>query len=310
VIKAALGWTGRQGPLVLIAGLVVGLLSPASAEIIRPWIGALITLLLVVTGARVGLKAAFGVLRDLGPVLRRIGAFQVAMPLLALLSFLAMGVSDHPLALAVVLMLAAPSVTGAPNFAIMAGARPEAGLRLLVLGTAVFPITAFVVFLFINSGSTGAAMALRQSLGLLVVVVGAVGLGFLLRRVFPTLADDAKRGGLDGFAALLLAVLVIGLMSEIGPLLRADPLSLVGWILATCAINMGLVIATYVFCKRFQVAHATATAIYAGNRNIALFLVVLPNEIAAPIMVFVGCYQIPMYLTPLLARRLRQANLG
>ena len=47
-------------------------------------------------------------------------------------------------------------------------------------------------------------------------------------------------------------------------------------------------------------------AIGAGNRNIAIFLVALPPEILAPIMVFIGCWQLPMYLTPILLRRMHR----
>ena len=45
-------------------------------------------------------------------------------------------------------------------------------------------------------------------------------------------------------------------------------------------------------------------AIQAGNRNIALFLVALPPEVTDPILIFIGCYQIPMYLTPMVMARL------
>ena len=45
-------------------------------------------------------------------------------------------------------------------------------------------------------------------------------------------------------------------------------------------------------------------SIVAGNRNIALFLVALPAEITNPLLIFIGCYQVPMYLTPILMRRL------
>ena len=37
--------------------------------------------------------------------------------------------------------------------------------------------------------------------------------------------------------------------------------------------------------------------------NIALFLVGLPASITDPVLIFIGCYQVPMYLTPLLMRR-------
>ena len=46
-----------------------------------------------------------------------------------------------------------------------------------------------------------------------------------------------------------------------------------------------------------------ALAITAGNRNIALFLVALPPETTDALLLFIGCYQVPMYLTPLLMTR-------
>jgi hypothetical protein len=45
-------------------------------------------------------------------------------------------------------------------------------------------------------------------------------------------------------------------------------------------------------------------AIIAGNRNVALFLAALPAAQTEPLLLFIGCYQIPMYLTPLLFGRL------
>ncbi len=48
---------------------------------------------------------------------------------------------------------------------------------------------------------------------------------------------------------------------------------------------------------------AVPVSIIAGNRNIALFLVALPTATTDPVLVFIGCYQIPMYLTPILLRR-------
>ena len=41
-------------------------------------------------------------------------------------------------------------------------------------------------------------------------------------------------------------------------------------------------------------------AVVAANRNVALFLGVLPPALVADLLLFIGCYQIPMYLTPLI----------
>jgi len=48
---------------------------------------------------------------------------------------------------------------------------------------------------------------------------------------------------------------------------------------------------------------AVPLAIIAGNRNIALFLTALPTPVTDPLLLFIGCYQIPMYLTPILLGR-------
>ena len=56
-------------------------------------------------------------------------------------------------------------------------------------------------------------------------------------------------------------------------------------------------------------AVAGPLAIGAGNRNIALFLVALPAEVIAPLMIFIGCWQLPMYLTPVLLPRLYERML-
>jgi hypothetical protein len=49
---------------------------------------------------------------------------------------------------------------------------------------------------------------------------------------------------------------------------------------------------------------APSMAIVAGNRNLALFLAAVPPEMAEDLLLFLGCFQIPMYLTPLTLARL------
>ena len=304
---AGLRWLGRYGRYCLIAGLVAGLVLPGVAEALRPWGGTLIALLLLVTGLRVGARAALGSLNDIAPTLARIGLLQLVLPLTAVAVFAGLRLLSEPLALAVTLMLAAPSVTGAPNFAIMAGADPAPGMRLLVLGTALFPLTALPVLSLLDLTEGGAWGALSLSLGLLLTILVAVGLGVALRRAMPALAQPEAQGARDGVAALLLASVVVCLMSAIGPLLRTDPATLLLWLAAALAINFGLVLTTLWLGRRIVASITLPTAIYAGNRNIALFLIVLPDAVAAPLMIFIGCYQIPMYLTPILLSRLRPA---
>ena len=77
------------------------------------------------------------------------------------------------------------------------------------------------------------------------------------------------------------------------------------WALAAFVLSYGLQLVTLWMLSRGALAHvAGPLALAAGNRNIALFLVALPPEVMAPIMAFVACWQLPMYLTPFLLPRL------
>lgn len=266
--------------------------------------GSLIAVLLFVTAIRVGARRAFGSLGDLKATLVRIGLLQAVVPLVFVIAGTSAGFVDNPLFLAVSLMLAAPSLTGAPNFAAMMGHDPAPGMRLLVLSTFLFPLAAFPVLFVLNPVEEGSLGALSLSLGLLTVILLVVGIGFGVRRLVPRLGDEPMQKALDGVAALVLAIVVVGLMSAIGPVLRSDPWELAVWSLTALALNLGLVSLTLILSYRYGLKMRLATSIYAGNRNIALFLIVLPEEVVAPLMIFVGCYQIPMYLTPVLLSRL------
>ena len=97
-----------------------------------------------------------------------------------------------------------------------------------------------------------------------------------------------------------MAVLVVGLMSALGPSMMSAPLLTLSVFAVACAANFGLQILAYVLLasERFGSVRVSYSVI-AGNRNMALFLTALPATIIDPILLFIACYQIPMYLTPL-----------
>ena len=248
--------------------------------------------LLFIAAARIGPRAALGNMKDLGQTAALIVLYQLVLPLGALALVLGFGLSAAPLAIAAVLMLAAPSISGSPNFTALMGHDPAPPMRLLILGTAIFPVTVLPV-LWLMPGLGETRDVLIAAGRLLAVIAGAVGLGFAFRRMILPQPDEPQIRKLDGAGAILLGVLVIGLMSALGPALRTAPQHVLWWLLAVCILNFGFQIAAFLILGR------PGVSIVAGNRNIALFLVALPEEVTRPLLVFIGCYQIPMYLTPI-----------
>ena len=74
-------------------------------------------------------------------------------------------------------------------------------------------------------------------------------------------------------------------------------------------LNIGLQVLSFVTTRKvLSERERVPVSIVAGNRNIAIFLVALPASIADPLLIFLGCYQVPMYLTPLILERLYRSK--
>lgn len=298
-LRRACIFLARQGRMVLIAGLVLGILFPGLADIVRGVLPELVACMLGVAALRIGPSAARGSLADIRVSLRLVAAYQVVLPLVLAGCFLALGWSG-PLPTALVLMAAAPSISGSPNLTIMTGNDPAPALRLMIAGVALLPLTIVPVFmLWPVFGSVGAiAMA---SIRLLLLIGCSAAFAFVVRERFFPQPSAETLGVIDGVSALLMAVLVIGLMSAMGPAITATPGLFAMTLAAAFVINFSLQIVTFLLLGRTGHERArVGWAIIAGNRNVALFLAALPASVTGPILLFVGCYQVPMYLTPIM----------
>lgn len=301
-LPALLHGLARHARLCLVAGLLAGLGLPGLALAMKPFIPHMVAFTLFVTALRVGPQAAFGVIGEVARSLRLVLVLQVATPLLALGMLALAGLAATPFALAAVFALSASSIAGAPNFAIMVGSDPGPAMRLFVLGTALFPLTVLPL-LWLAPGLAGVD-ATAASLRLVAVILAACLLGFGLRSALgPHVAEDHLRA-LDGVAALALSVLVIGLMAALGPALRGEPERFLAWLGVACLLNFGVQLFALWAGRRLRLADAVPVSIVAGNRNVALFLIALPANVTDPLLIFVGCYQIPMFLTPIVMKPL------
>lgn len=302
MIRAALHLAARHARVCLIAGLLAGLLLPGLALILRGWLPEMVAAMLFCVAIRIGARAAVGSLRDIGQSLQLVLVFQAVLPLLALGGLAALGVASAPLAVAAVLVMAAPAVSASPTLTQLTGHDPAPAMRILILGTALVPLTAMPI-LWLSPGLGDFGAATLAALRLMVVIFASVAAGFAVRHWrWGAVLPETDRRAVDGVTAILMGVIVIGLMSALGPALRSDPVSVLWWLAAAIGVNFGLQLACRAILR--DRPGAVAASIIAGNRNIALFLVALPAAVTDPILLFIGCYQVPMYLTPILLRRL------
>lgn len=310
-MSAVLELAARQGRMLLILGLLAGIGLPGLAAALRPWIGEMIAVLMFLAALRIGPRQALGAARDLRLTLVLVLLFQLCMPLLVAASFLGLGWSGT-LATALVLVVAASPITGSPNLTMMTGHDPAPALRLLIAGTALLPLTVLPVF-WLMPELSDASQVLAAAGRLLLIILGATGIAFLFHGVLMRKGGADASAAIDGASAIAMGVVVVGLMSAVGPAIRHDPSGLALNLMIAFAINFGLQIAVVIVLQALRKNHiAVPVAVVAGNRNMALFLTALPVAIMDPLLLFIGCYQIPMYLTPTLLgplfRRIEAAN--
>ncbi|WP_323769797.1 hypothetical protein [Antarctobacter sp.] len=258
--------------------------------------------LLFLTAFRVGLPAAkqgFGHARE---TLAVVLAYQLALPLLCVGTFALFGLAQSPVAIALTLMFAAPSVTGSPNMSVMLGHRPEPAFRLLILGTLILPLTIIPIFwLSPELGSLQAAIEAAARLGLSISAV--VALAFAGRAFVRPDMSTTELQAVDGVTSLALVVIVVGLMSAVAPAISAEPWRLAGWMLVATGANFGMQLLAYAAQRFLGIGeNAAPNALVAGNRNVALFLVASSATQSEEFLMFLGCYQFPMYLTPIIMR--------
>lgn len=299
----------NKGRMVLIAGLVAGVGFPGLAATLKPYLPEMVAFLLFLAALRIGPKQAVGASRDLSATLGIVALFQIAVPVALYALFHLLGLQG-PLVFAVVLMAAGASISGSANLAILARADPAPALRLIVLGTALLPLTVLPIFwLLPQLGSPQAVIGVAARL-LAIIFIAAVA-GFGVRRLFLAEPTERQLQMVDGVSAIAMAVVVIGLMAAIGPALRAEPQAVAIALAAACAANFGLQMLVWFTSPLFGIRNERASwAIVAGNRNMALFIAALPAALIDPILLFIGCYQIPMYLTPLLFARFYGARVS
>jgi len=96
-----LGWLARNGRLVLVAGLVIGIAVPALARAMQPMIVPLIAMMLFLATLRIGTVAARPRPRDVPLHLGTAVLFQTVMPLAALAVLTLFGWQDSIVGLGV-----------------------------------------------------------------------------------------------------------------------------------------------------------------------------------------------------------------
>jgi bile acid:Na+ symporter, BASS family len=296
-----LEWSARHGGALLAGGIFLGLALPPLAAAARPAISPTVAALMTLVLLRVDPVRLLSWLRRPLLVLALLAWLLLASPLLAFAVTRVTGL-DGALGAALVIMATGCAATSAPAFARLVGLDGEIALVAAVLSTLLVPFTAPPLAL----GLLGIDLAISVA-GLMARLGLVVGLPLLLSILIRHLAGPERlaRWGraVDGATVLLVVLYGFGVMDGMLARLLAEPAWVAGGLALAFAGNFGLnALTALAFAPATGRRVALSAGLLSGNRNMALYLAVLPATTEAQILLFFALCQFPLFLSPFLLR--------
>jgi BASS family bile acid:Na+ symporter len=295
-------WSARHGSILLAVGIFGGIVSPALARgfkfFVTPNVLILMTFVLLrvdIPGTLVHLRrpARAGLITLLQMIAAPIVAWAATVPLHL----------DPGIAAGVVIFATGCAASSSAAFARLVGLDPELSLVVTLMSLALVPFTAPPIALVVLGIDLSIGTA-KLMLSLLVIV----GLPLLLSLAFRRLAgpDRLARNGLavDGFTVWMVVFYGFAVMDGLQARMAVDPAWVVQALIAAFAADYGLNILTTLVLIPWGIRPAASAGLMSGNRNMALYLAVLPATTDPRITLFFGLCQIPLFLSPFLLRPL------
>ena len=299
-LRDGLAWSARRGSVLLAAGIFGGVLAPPLARAFKTVITPDVFLLMVLVLLRVDVGRTLALLRRPGRALAIVVALLVGGPLLcwALLRPFAI---DPSIVAGVVIFATGPAAVSSPAFARMVGLDADLSLVATLAMLVVVPLTAPALAL----GLLGIDLSLSAPafMARLLVMVGVPALIALAIRRAAGPARLLEWGeAVDGALVWLVVFYGFAVMDGLGARMAADPRWVTAAVLAAFAASYGLNASIALAFAPWGWREAATAGLMGGNRNMALYLAVLPATTDPRITLFFGLVQFPLFLSPFLLR--------
>ena len=298
--RSFLEFCAARGGVLLALSIFAGLLVPPAAAAMRGAVTPVVALLMTLVLLRVDPAQVLGYLRRPALVAALLGWLLVCCPLLVWAVTRLPGL-DGPWTAAAVILATGCAATSSPAFARLVGLDGEVALVVSLLSTLLVPFTApplALVLLGLDLSIPPAALTLRLALLVGLPLV----LSVALRRLLGPAVLARWGRAVDGAVVLLVVFYGIGVMDGVLAQLLAAPVFVLGGIATAFAVTLGLNAATAAAFLPAGRALGLSAGLLSGNRNMALYLAVLPAGTDPAVLLFLVLCQFPLFLSPFVLR--------
>ncbi len=301
-------WFGLNAKILLPFGVIAAFFMPESGAFFKPAAPYILTLLVTVAMVRLDI---FTILRDALQPRRLLRNLCLAIFLLIAVPYCLNQIGtvaglSNSLQTLVTWYAVSPPIGTTIWMCVFLGFSAPIAMEIVLLTNLLAPFTGpFMGEILL--GPAAPLSVITLSLRLSAIVFGGITLALLAKWWLGDEAINTYRGRFDGMATLLLLAFLVPVFDGVSEMVFADPLMALALAGLATALNFGhqasVVIAGQVLAvlrsKQSLPDGTRSVAVVAGNRNLGLYFAALPAD---PLFsLFVAVYQIPIYLTPMVA---------
>ena len=283
-------------------GVVIGLLFPALSNLSRPLAEPLVLAMFSLSIYR--LDPA-----EIRARLRR--PTTIAVGIAWLLLVIPVGVfwlgdlAGLPRGLLIVLTAwsACPPLVSLPGLALLLGLDGAVALLVMIGATVLLPLSLPIVLsLLVGDGFGSDPATVAQRLLVMVAICCLAGQG--IRRLVGHQRATATAASTDGVLVVLMLLFAITIMGGLHQAIEWAPEDIPLFMISAFLASAGLQLLAAGVFHRLARPSAAAIALASGNRNFALLLPAVGDNLSADMWLFLAIVQFPIYILPALSKPL------
>ncbi len=185
----------------------------------------------------------------------------------------------------------------------------NSALSLVVglIGAVLMPLPLYV-FLQLLLGSDVSLDINAYSVRCIVFVVIPIVVAYVIRKIVSPEVDGWLQKKMPSVAMVLLVFFGVAVMDGVTELMFSDPYRLLSYLVLAFAISIGVQLISFYALSFLGPQDATTGALLCAYRNMGLVAAIAGSSIAESsigegFFIFLGVWQLPMYILPLVLRR-------
>ena len=303
-----LEWSGVHARTLLPLGVVVAFFMPESGTFFKPAAPYILALLVSVAMVRLNISA---VLKDAVQPRRLFRNLCLALVLLIVTPYCLHSIATvaglkESLRTLIAWYAVSPPIGTTIWMCVFLGFSAPIAMEIVLLTNLLAPFTGpFMGELLLGAAVPLSVMTLSLRLG--AILFGGILMAVLAKWWLGDETINIYRGRFDGMATLLMLAFLVPVFDGVRAMVLVAPLMALAFAGLATALNFGhqacVLIAGHLLAvarRKTSLPDGTrSVAVVSGNRNLGLYFAALPAD---PLFsLFVAAYQIPIYLTPMVA---------